>query len=385
MARLRESRPQARLSGWETGVYRPPTNRESAEGRDRLRASPPMSVRASFRIIALACVVLAVGRDASAAKAVRKRTVARPVGVSILMPPEASAYDQRVGEAARLAIHNRSNVALVAMDPWTGRVLTIGNPQSGLLTAYQPCSVFKLVVAVAGLTEGVITPESRFNCTDGCWISPGHGPIDLRRALAVSCNRYFEILGERLGFETVHAYAQKLGLGSQTGINLPGETAGVIPSTIPSLGLGHMSSHAQGVKTSAMQLAVLMSALVNGGVINEPQFVSPLAVKVKERSRLSAPPTLALLAPGLFSSVTEGTAQRAFDPGFVASGKTGSCSGVGWFASSLGYPRSEMVVVAFVRGGNGAAASAVAGEFYRALLGVPAPTNPALAIAAGSQ
>lgn len=335
--------------------------------------------------LALACVLLALGGDSFAAARGRRTAAARSIPVSILTPPEASALDLRVGEAARAAIRNRSNVALVAMDPWTGRVLTIGNPQSGLLTAYQPCSVFKLVVAVAGLTEGIITPESRFNCTDGCWISPGHGPIDLRRALAVSCNTYFEWVGERLGFDTVRAYAQKLGLGSLTGINLPGETAGVIPSSTPSLGVGHMSSHAQGVKTSAMQLAVLMSALVNGGVIHEPQFAGPQAVKVKERSRLSAPPTLALLAPGLFSSVTEGSAQRAFDPGFVASGKTGSCSGVGWFASSLGYPRSEMVVVAFVRGGNGAAASAVAGEFYRSLLGVPPQTGPILATAAGSQ
>lgn len=348
-----------------------------------------MSLRSPSRKLVLACVLLALGGDVSAASKARRRTAWRPVPapvpVSILTPPEASALDLRVGEAARLAIHNRSNVALVAMDPWTGRVLTIGNPQSGLLTAYQPCSVFKLVVAVAGLTEGIITPESRHNCTDGCWISSGHGPIDLRRALAVSCNTYFEWVGERLGFEAIRAYSQKLGLGSVTGINLPGETAGEIPSRIPSLGVGHMSSHAQGVKTSAMQLAVLMSALVNGGVINEPQFAGPQAVRVKERSRLSAPPTLALLAPGLFSSVTEGSAQRAFDPGFVASGKTGSCSGVGWFASSLGYPRSEMVVVAFVRGGNGGAASAVAGEFYRSLLGVPAPTNPTLATAAGSQ
>jgi len=344
-----------------------------------------MSFRKSSRILALGCLLpLLAGGALAAPKAVR-RGPARWVPVSILTPPEASAFDLKVGEAARVAIHNRPNVALVVMDPWTGRVLTIGNPQSGLLTAYQPCSVFKLVVAVAGLTEGVITPESRFNCTDGCWISPGHGPIDLRRALAVSCNTYFEWVGERLGFETVRAYAQKLGLGSLTGINVPGETAGVIPSRIPSLGVGHMSSHAQGVKTSAMQLAVLMSALVNGGVINEPQFVGPLAVRAKERSHLSAPPTLALLAPGLFSSVTEGSAQRAFDPGFVASGKTGSCAGVGWFASSLGYPRSEMVVVAFVRGGNGSAASAVAGEFYRSLLGVPPLTGPTLATAAGSQ
>ena len=346
---------------------------------------PPMSFRTLRRILAIACILLAFGEDAAAAGKARGRTTARAVPVSILMPPEASAYDLRVGEAARLALHNRSNVALVAMDPWTGRVLVIGNPQSGLLTAYQPCSVFKLVVAVAGLTEGLITPESRYNCTDGCWISPGHGPIDLRRALAVSCNTYFEWVGQRLGFETVRAYAQKLGLGFQTGINLPGETAGVVPSSIPSLGVGHMSSHAQGVKTSAMQLAVLMSALVNGGVMHEPQFVSTEGLKVKERSRFSAPPTLALLSPGLFSSVTEGSAQRAFDPGFVASGKTGSCAGVGWFASSLGYPRSEMIVVAFVRGGNGSAASAVAGEFYRSLLGVPTQGITTVATTSGSQ
>lgn len=339
----------------------------------------------SSRLVGLACLLLALGGDVSAAGAARKRPRAPSVPVAILTPPSASAYDLRVGEAARVALRNRANVALVAMDPWTGRVLTIGNPKSGLLTAYQPCSVFKLVVAVAGLTEGVITPESRYTCTDGCWISPGHGSIDLRRALAVSCNTYFEWVGERLGFSTVRDYALKLGLGSKTGVNVPGETAGVVPVSVPSLGVGHMSSHAQGVKTSAMQLAVLMSALVNGGVMHEPQLVPAGELKVTETSHFSTPGLLAELAPGLFSSVTEGSAQRAFDPGFVASGKTGSCSGVGWFASSLGYPRSEMVVVTFVRGGNGAAASAVAAEFYRSLLGVAAPNSTTIAAAPGSQ
>ena len=344
-----------------------------------------MAFSKRFRLAALACALLALGSDAFAAKKLRKKKpAAKPVPVSILTPPNASVYDLRVGEAARVAIRNRSGVAIVVMDPWTGRVLTVGNPQSGLLTAYQPCSVFKLVVAVAGLTEGVITPESRYNCTNGCWISPGHGPIDLRRALAVSCNTYFEWIGERLGFEKVTAYARTLGLGSPTGVNIPGETAGEVPTRIPSLGVGHMSSHAQGVKTSAMQLAVLMSALVNGGVMNEPQFVSADAMKIKEKSHLATPSLLPLLSPGLFSSVTEGSAQRAFDPGFVATGKTGSCAGVGWFASSLGFPRSELVVVSFVRGGNGAAASAVAGDFYRSLLGV-APPGGTIAVAAGAQ
>jgi len=321
----------------------------------------------------------------AAAKVRKKKAPARVVPVSILTPPEASTFDLKVSEAVRIALRQRSNVAIVAMDPWSGRVMAIGNPTAGVLNAYQPCSVFKLVVAVAGLTEGVITRDTRYNCSEGCWLGPGHGPIDLGRALAVSCNPYFEWVGERLGFETVRAYSQKLGLGSPTGINLPGETAGAIPSHIPRGGLGHMSSHAQDVKTSALQLAVLMSALVNGGVVYEPQLVAASTNKPKERWRLSAPSTLALLSPGLFSSVTEGSAQRAFDPGFVASGKTGSCSGVGWFASSLGYPRSEMVVVTFVRGGNGSSAAAVAAEFYRALLGVPVQGAAALVAAPSPQ
>ena len=336
----------------------------------------------ALRLAALACLLVVGSQDAFAAARKARRPAAPRRPVVVLTPPDASSYDLRIGEAARVAIRGRSNVAVIAMDPWTGRVLTIGNPQSGLLTAYQPCSVFKLVVAVAGLTEGVITPDTRYNCSGGCWLAAGHGPIDLRRALAVSCNPYFEWVGERLGFDTVRAWAAKLGLGAPTGVNVPGETAGELPSSVPSLGVGHMSSHAQGVKTSAMQLAVLMSALVNGGIIHEPQFVSPGAVTVKEKSRFSEPAKLQLLAPGLFSSVTEGSAQQAFDSGFVASGKTGSCAGVGWFASSLGYPRSEMVVVTFVRGGNGAAASIVAGDFYRQLLGVATPTSQTVAAAA---
>ena len=81
-----------------------------------------------------------------------------------------------------------------------------------MLRAYQPCSVFKIVVAIAGLSEGVITPETRrTTARKGCWIWPGHGPIDLRRALAVSCNPYFEWVGERLGYEKVQRYAHLLG------------------------------------------------------------------------------------------------------------------------------------------------------------------------------
>ncbi len=87
------------------------------------------------------------------------------------------------------------------------------NPVEAMQRAYQPCSVFKIVVAIAGLSEGVITPETTYRCQKGCWMWAGHGPIDLRRALAVSCNPYFEWVGEQLGYQTIQRYAHLLGLG----------------------------------------------------------------------------------------------------------------------------------------------------------------------------
>ena len=74
----------------------------------------------------------------------------------------------------------------------------------------------------------------------------GHGPIDLQRALAVSCNPYFEWVGEQLGYEKVQRYAHLLGLGEPSGINLTGETAGRVPSFVRPEAVGHLSSHADG-------------------------------------------------------------------------------------------------------------------------------------------
>jgi cell division protein FtsI/penicillin-binding protein 2 len=313
--------------------------------------------------------------DAAAAKQRRARSRAPAKPIEILAPVGAGTHDLRAAEAARAAIGRRRNVAVIAMDPWSGRVMTVGNPESALSNAYQPCSVFKLAVALAGLERGVIQPETRFNCTRGCWISPGHGPIDLRRALAVSCNPYFEWIGEQVGFDAVVDAGRRLGLGQATGVNLLGESAGALPARPPRQGVGHMSSHGAGVKTTALQLGVLMAALVNGGRVVTPRLASetePLAIPVAgaaPSARVAPPGLISLLQPGLFSAVTEGSAQKAFAPDFIATGKTGSCSGVGWFASSLGYPRAEMVVVTLVRGGNGSAASTVAGDFYRHLLG----------------
>jgi cell division protein FtsI/penicillin-binding protein 2 len=262
------------------------------------------------------------------------------------------------------------------MDPWTGRVVAIVNPAEAIFRAYQPCSVFKIVVGTAGLSEGVITPASTYNCTKGCWSWPGHGPIDLRRALAVSCNPYFEWVGEQLGYQRVQRYAHLLGLGERSGINLPGETAGVVPAKVRPELVGHLSSHAKGIATSAVQLSVLLSACVNGGTVYQPLLAAAAGFTPSVRWRLPETTRMDGMAEGFLGAVNEGSASPAFDPEVVVAGKTGTCASLGWFASYAPAERPEVVVTVFLRHGSGHGASAVAGRIYQ---GLYKPTPPALA------
>jgi cell division protein FtsI/penicillin-binding protein 2 len=304
----------------------------------------------------------------------RRAVPRRPPGLpALVVPAAASARDVAVSEAARAGLGSTQG-AVVAMDPYTGRVMTVLNPYLGLSTAYEPCSVFKIVVAVAGLTEHVITPDTVYNCAGGCWFWPGHGPINLRRALAVSCNPYFEWVGEQLGYERIQQYAHLLGLGSPTGVNLPGEAAGYLPLSVPDYRVGHLSSHAKGLDTTAIQLAVLMSAVVNGGVVYEPQLAGSAGFTPKERWRLPPQSVLGGLTDGFLSAVNEGSAASAFDPDVIVAGKTGTCAGVGWFASYAPADKPEIVTVVFVRPGTGHLASAVAGRMYQHHNNPPAAT-----------
>ncbi len=286
---------------------------------------------------------------------------------TVVLAPGASPWDHSVAEAARRALVGRRG-AVVAMDPRNGRVLAIVNPDEAVAHAYQPCSVFKIVVALAGLSEGVIHPDTVVPCRrSACWFWPGHGPIDLRRALAVSCNPYFQWVGEQLGYETVQRYAQLLGLGEPTGINLPGETAGSLPLSVRPAQVALLSSHAAGVATSPVQLAVLISAAINGGVIFTPQLAGPVGFVPRSRWRLPRETVFDGLADGFLGAVNEGSATSAFDANIMVAGKTGTCAHVGWFASYAPADQPEIVIVTFVRPGSGHAASAVAGRIYQDL------------------
>jgi cell division protein FtsI/penicillin-binding protein 2 len=327
----------------------------------------PMRSPGNFTAVTLglvASLALAPHADAVPRRASRRA----PTAMAVVLPASASAWDLAVGEAARSGL-GRSQGAVVAMDPRTGRVLALVNPSLGMQRAFQPCSVFKIVVGIAGLSEGVITPDTTYRCRKGCWMWAGHGAIDLERALAVSCNPYFEWVGEQLGYAKVQRYAHLLGLGEPSGINLTGETAGRLPEFVKPSAVGHLSSHAEGIATSALQLAVLLSATVNGGVVLKPQLSGADGFSATERWRLPAGTRLEGLSNGFAGAVNEGSASAAFDPDVAVAGKTGTCSALGWFASYAPADRPELVVVVFLRYGSGHGASAVAGRIFRQLFG----------------
>ena len=118
-----------------------------------------------------------------------------------------------------------------------------------------------------------------------------------------------------------------------------------------------------------MQLAVLISATVNGGVILKPQMSGPEDFVPRERWRLPETTRLEGLAAGFAAAVNEGSASAAFDPDVAVAGKTGTCSQLGWFASYAPADDPRLVVVVFLRRGSGHGASAVAGRVFRELFG----------------
>jgi cell division protein FtsI/penicillin-binding protein 2 len=318
--------------------------------------------------VLLAAVAAPLVAPAESAQRRNRARRSAPLQTGVVLPASASAWDLAVAEAARTGL-GRAQGAVVAMDPRTGRVHALVNPALGMQRAFQPCSVFKIVVGIAGLSEGVITPQTSYRCRKGCWMWAGHGAIDLQRALAVSCNPYFEWVGEQLGYEKVQRYAHLLGLGEPSGINLTGETSGMVPAFVRPDQVGHLSSHAKGIATSALQLAVLISATLNGGVVLKPQISGPDGFTATERWRLPEGTRLDGLSRGFESAVNEGSASAAFDAEIAVAGKTGTCAALGWIASYAPADNPELVVVVFLRHGSGHGASAVAGRIFRQLFG----------------
>src|SRR5262249_10100410 len=98
---------------------------------------------------------------------------------------------------------------------------------------YSPGSTFKMAVATAALQEGGTPAHFKVNCVGGpfkCWKKGGHGTMDLRHAIEQSCNVYFYTIGNMTGIDKIHKWATLLGLGEKSGIDLPNEVQGLVPS-----------------------------------------------------------------------------------------------------------------------------------------------------------
>jgi penicillin-binding protein 2 len=318
------------------------------------------------------------------------------------------------------------NGAMIAMDPRNGEILAmvsrptfdpndfavrvsrdewnklVNDPDKPLLNkAIQaqlaPGSTFKIIMSVAGWQEN-IAQTLNVHCTGGatfygrrfgCWVKGGHGPVDFTKAIYQSCDVFFYTLAEKLGIDRIAKYATALGLGQKTGIDLPNEVSGVMPSeewkirnfkqkwfageTI-SVGIGQGA-----IATTPVQLMRAISAISMDGRMVVPHVVNPteLPPGVIDVQRYTEVKTIPIDSTG-YTTITdamarvllpEGTAPSAHIPGIDIAGKTGSAQIVslalrakhandddfaqnGWFVGFTPRRNPEIIVCVLFEGGE---------------------------------
>jgi len=285
---------------------------------------------------------------------------------------------------------------------------------------YPPASTFKIVVALAGLEEGLIDPEEEVVCygqiTFGnqvyrCWKKGGHGRVSLHRALVESCDIYFYKMGYRLGVDKLAYYAKMFGLGKDTGFDLGGEKPGLVPTRdwklkkwgIPWQG-GETISLSIGqsfLLVTPLQMARLISAVFNGGYLYQPKVVKWIG-KGKEKvyefhpsveGKVQINPEhIALVREALVGVVNEdkGTGRMARVKGVIVAGKTGTAQVVklnpekykseeevplkfrdhAWFVAiaPIEDPKLALAVLVEHGGHGGSTAAPIAGDLIKAYL-----------------
>jgi len=282
--------------------------------------------------------------------------------------------DPIVRQAAIDAMGDMNGTAVV-IDPSNGRILAMVNQKLALSPGAEPCSTIKLTVAMAALSEGLVTRDTMVQL-------PGFR-MNMTQALAKSNNLYFEELGRELGFERVRHYANQFGLGELAGYNIEGEQLGVYPDQpipVSEGGVGRMCSFGQGVSMTPMQLGAYVAALANGGTLYYLQHPATAEDVAAFEPRVKRTLDIARFVPdlqdGMAGAVEYGTARslRASFTELPVFGKTGTCSNAGtrygWFASYSDSPQGSLVTVFFLEGGRptfGPRAAELTGTFYRNL------------------
>lgn len=308
-----------------------------------------------------------------------------PRNGEILALYSSPSYDPNVF-SHRLGIEEWKSILEAPYQPLQNRVIQ---------NAHSPGSVFKIVMATAALTEHIVDEHSTVFCGGGasfygrtfrCWRPGGHGSVDVRQAIASSCDVYFYTVGQRLGIEKIAKYSRLLGLGALTGIDLEGEKPGIVPDPEWSLaarkhrwypGETISVSIGQGpILTTPLQVAVMLATVANGGNVVTPHVRRGEAPP--PRHVALDPQALEAVRDGLWQVVNGyGTAARSAIKGLDIAGKTGTAQVVAqnvrttndqlpfekrdhaWFASFAPSHDPRLVVVVFVEhGGHGSDAAA---------------------------
>ncbi|MGB0571842.1 MAG: penicillin-binding protein 2 [Alphaproteobacteria bacterium] len=220
---------------------------------------------------------------------------------------------------------------------------------------YAPGSTFKMIVALAALQAGLVTPETDYFCPgflevgDGkfhCWRRQGHGHVNLDRGIAESCDVYFYEVARRVGIDNIARMANKFGLGAELGMDMPGERAGLIPSKAWKravigqpwvFGETLVAGIGQGfITTTPMQLATMTARMVNGGKAVSPHLARDVVVRDTLAARVLAETETIDVDPRHLKSVMDamtlvtespaGTAHaaRIMTRGLSMGGKTGT-------------------------------------------------------------
>lgn len=289
--------------------------------------------------------------------------------------------------------------------------------------SFPPGSTFKVVTATAAMNEGIASADSTFNCTgkwtgagadwpQWCWDTSGHGHVSLEEGIVQSCDTVFYELGydfyKQIGNkgEKMQDWAKQYGLGALTGVDIPGEDAGRIPTKAwkkrwnkndPELQTwypGDSTNFAIGqgdILATPLQMAVVYSAVANGGTVYKPHVVRKIESSDKSvllnvkgekvRSLKTTPDILAIIRGDLEDVVKRGTGSSAFE-GFPLSsipvaGKTGSAEMYGrqasaWFAAYAPADKPQYVVIVTIEeGGHGVTAAApVARKIFDGIFGL---------------
>lgn len=291
-------------------------------------------------------------------------------------------------------------VPSITRDRWSALQTNPNQPlqNRAIQSTYSPGSTFKVPVALAALERDIINTDSRFTCsgyfslgniTFKCWDTHGHGVMDVRNAIRMSCNVFFYNVGNRFGPQAISQAMRDFGYGQRTGINLENENPGLVPTdewqARVTRGMQKKMSHGESVNmaigqgalnVTVIQMAMMYAAVANGGTLYKPRLVTriedPSGKVVKEflpEARLQLPVSrqnLDVVREGMLAVVADGTGKRAQVPGVKIAGKTGSAQFKGidrntgvivrktrtWFDSFAPYDDPRYAIVVMAEGGE---------------------------------